>query len=199
MRPIPHLILWRLGLARAETQTTEAERDCLARYAKGRARLVEIGVWHGVTTRRLRAAMTHDGWLYAVDPYAKGRLGFSAQRYIAQRTVQKVRNGNVRWVRQTGQAAGKAHAAAGGDPVDFVFIDGDHSYDGLRGDWEAWVDLIAPGGLVTLHDSRSTPERDIEDAGSVRYTRDVIVQDNRFEVVETVDSLTVLRRREKPA
>lgn len=199
MRPIPHLILWRLGLARAETQTTEAERDCLARYAEGRARLVEIGVWHGVTTRRLRAVMARDGLLYAVDPYAKGRLGFSAQRYIAQRVVRKVRNGNVRWVRQTGQAAGKAHVAAGGDPVDFVFIDGDHSYEALRGDWEAWADLIAPGGIVTLHDSQSTPERDIDDAGSVCYTRDVIVRDSRFEVVETVDSLTVLRRREEPA
>lgn len=36
--------------------------------------------------------------------------------------------------------------------------------------------------------------RQIEDAGSARYTREVISQDPRFEVVEVVDTLTVLRR-----
>ena len=194
MRVIPHLILWRLGLARAETQTTEAERECLARHATARCRLVEIGVWHGVTTRRLCAAMARDGVLYAVDPYRKGRLGFSAQRYIAQRELRRSRCRTVRWIRMTGAAAGRAHAAAGGDPVDFLFIDGDHSYDGLKGDWEAWSDQVAPGGVVALHDSRSTPERSIDDAGSVQFTREVILRDPRFESVDVVDSLTVVRR-----
>ncbi len=83
--------------------------------------------------------------------------------------------------------------------VDFVFIDGDHSYDGLRGDWEAWSPLIAPGGCVALHDSRSTPNNNIDDAGSVHFTRDVILNDPRFEVVDVVDSLTVMRRLETAA
>jgi hypothetical protein len=30
--------------------------------------------------------------------------------------------------------------------VDFVFIDGDHSYDGLRADWLGWSMLVMPGG-----------------------------------------------------
>src|SRR5207247_8511624 len=112
---------------KAETQTTDSERECLARHAAGKRHLVEIGVWHGVTTRRLRHAMAADAVLFAVDPYAKGRLGFSAQRYIAHRSVAGVRQGEVRWVRLTGASAGQRHAAAGLLPVDFIFIDGDHS------------------------------------------------------------------------
>jgi predicted O-methyltransferase YrrM len=194
MRVLLHLILWRLGLAAAESQTTIAERECLARCAAGRRRLAEIGVWHGVTTRRLRAAMAPDGELLAIDPYPAGRLGFSAQRYIAHHEVAGVKNGHVRWIRATGVETARRIAAARNAPVDFLFIDGDHTYEGLRDDWESWSDLMAPNGLVALHDSRSTPARNIDGAGSVRYTNEVILRDGRFVSAGAVDSLTILRR-----
>jgi predicted O-methyltransferase YrrM len=37
---------------------------------------------------------------------------------------------------------------------DFVFIDGDHSEEGCRLDWDLWHPLVAPGGLLVLHDAR---------------------------------------------
>ena len=110
MRVVSHYIAWTIGLAPATTQTTTAERDCLARHATGRRRLVEIGVWHGVTTRRLRAAMHPQGVLSAVDPFPVGRLGFSVQQHIAHREVDAVANGHVAWLRTTGDAAARDHA-----------------------------------------------------------------------------------------
>lgn len=189
MRVLSHYVAWTMGLAPATTQTTTAERDCLARYATGRRRLVEIGVWHGVTTRRLRAAMHAQGILSAVDPFPVGRLGFSVQQHIAHREVNSIANGRVVWLRTTGAVAARDH-----QPVDFVFIDGDHSEQGLLADWRAWSPLVEAGGIVALHDSRSTPERPIPDAGSVKVTSEVILRDERFTVVDTVDSLTVLQR-----
>ena len=47
---------------------------------------------------------------------------------------------------------------------------------------------------MALHDSRPTPTRPIHDAGSVRYTAEVVRADSRFHVVDQVDSLTVLER-----
>ncbi|HKQ99113.1 MAG TPA: class I SAM-dependent methyltransferase, partial [Pyrinomonadaceae bacterium] len=181
--------------AKAETQTTEAERDCLSRQAAGRKRLVEIGVWHGVTTHRLRSVMSPEGVLLGIDPYPPGRLGFSAQWYIARTEVSKISNGSMQWVRLTGIEAAQRYAADAGEPVDFIFIDGDHSYDGLRGDWEAWSGLVAPGGIVALHDSCSSATRQIDDAGSAVYTRNVILKDGRFEKVEAVDTLIIMRRK----
>ena len=196
MRVITHLLLWKLGLAEAETQTTDAERDCLTRHASGKRRLIEIGVWHGVTTCRLRQAMASDGVIFGIDPYPKGRLGFSAQRHIARREVAKIPNGMMRWVRLTGVEAARNHDSLGVGPVDFIFIDGDHSFEGLRGDWEAWSPLVAARGIVALHDSCSTAHRQIDEAGSVIYTKEIIRRDPRFELVEIIDSLTVLRRNE---
>jgi len=194
MRVMTHFLLWRLGLAKAETQTSEAERACLARHASGKRMLVEIGVWHGVTTCRLRSAMSPEGVLLGVDPYPVGRLGFSAQWHIARHEVSKISNGSVQWVRLTGVEAARLYAA-NGVAIDFIFIDGEHTYDGLRADWEAWSGLVAPGGVVALHDSCSSAARSIEDAGSVIYTREVIMPDARFEHLETVDTLTVMQRR----
>lgn len=190
MKVLSHYIAWTIGLAPATTQTTTSERDCLARYAAGRRRVVEIGVWHGVTTKRLRSVMHPDGVLTAVDPFPVGRLGFSVQQQIARREVASVDNGEVAWLRTTGLAAARDHGR-----VDFVFIDGDHSEQGLLADWQAWSPLVEPGGVIALHDSRSTPERLIDDAGSVKVTNEVILRDARFAMVDAVDSLTVLRRR----
>jgi predicted O-methyltransferase YrrM len=190
MQVLVHFGLWRVGLAKPETQTTEAERECLGHHAAGKRRLAEIGVWHGVTTCRLRRAMAADAAIFAIDPYPPGRLGFSMHRIIAHREVSKVLNGSVHWVPKTG-----AEAAAGlrnSGPFDFVFIDGDHSYEGIQADWEGWRGMLAPGGVIALHDSRSTPERPIEDAGSVRFTSEVILHDPGFTVAAEVDSLTVV-------
>lgn len=189
MRVLTHYVKWRLGLADAETQTTRAERDCLARHASGRRRVVEIGVWHGVTTKRLRCVMDPAGILTAVDPFPPGRLGFSFQERIARCEVDSVPTGQVAWIRSTGANAARDHAS-----VDFVFIDGDHSEEGLLADWRAWSPLVESGGIVALHDSRSSNERLIDDAGSVKVTNDVILPDRRFDLIDAVDTLTVLRR-----
>lgn len=195
VRPLPHLLLWALGFRAAETQTTADERAALARYAQGRTPIVEIGVWHGVTTAVLRQAMRADGILWAVDPFPTGRLGFSPQKPIAQSEVARVTNGTVRWIRSTGQAAAAQYQREQRERVSLIFVDGDHSYDGLAGDWFAWKPLLAPGGLVCLHDSRSTPRRDIEHAGSVKATKGIVLQDRDFEPIDEVDSLTVVRKR----
>lgn len=198
MRPLPHFLLWLAGARSAETQTTERERAALSARATGRAILVEIGVWHGATTAVLRKAMAPTGMLWAVDPFPPGRLGFSLQRPIARSEVRRVPNGRVRWIRTTGVEAAEVFLREGGPQVDLIFIDGDHSYDGLLSDWRAWSPLVASGGVVCLHDSRSTPERPIDDAGSVRATSEVVRKDPAFELVDEIDSLTVVRKRATP-
>ncbi len=37
-------------------------------------------------------------------------------------------------------------------PLDFLFIDADHTCDGVREDYEAYGPLLRPGGLIAFHD-----------------------------------------------
>lgn len=39
-----------------------------------------------------------------------------------------------------------------GRHVDFLLIDGDHTYEGAKRDWELYEPFVAPGGLIALHD-----------------------------------------------
>lgn len=194
MRVLPHLLLYQLGLAQAQTPAFPGEITCILRHAAGRRRLVEIGVFHGWMTRRLREVMAADGILYAVDPFFRGRLGFSAHRVIARQEVSRVPNGRVQWMRCTGAEAGRLHAAANEPPVDFVFVDADNTYEGRKGDWDAWSGRVAPGGVMLLHASQSSPTYNIDHAGSVHHTRDVALMDPRYTLAESVDNLVVLRR-----
>ena len=43
-------------------------------------------------------------------------------------------------------------SALAGREVDFLMIDGDHSYDGVRRDFELYGPLVRDGGLVAFHD-----------------------------------------------
>lgn len=190
-----HYLLHRLGLAPAGTQTSPAEQQALLRWADGKRRLVEIGVWHGANTRRLRDAMAEAGVITGVDPFPPGRLGVSFPLGIARREIARSRRGRFELIRATSADAARRWES----PIDFLFIDGDHSYEGLREDWEGWASFIAPGGVVCLHDSRATAQRAISDAGSVRYTAEVISRDPRFETAEIVETLTVLVRKRDPS
>ncbi len=186
-----HFLRWRLGLAPAETQTSTAERAAIARHARGKASCVEIGVWHGVNTRNIREVMAATAVLTGVDPFPPGRLGFSFPMIIAKHECARSRRGTFRLLRCTSAEAAARWTA----PIDFLFVDGDHSYEALRADWEGWSPHLLPGGIACLHDSRPTAARPIHAAGSVRFTDEVILKDPRFEVLESVETLLVLRRR----
>ena len=38
----------------------------------------------------------------------------------------------------------------------FLFIDGDHTSEGVKRDWEMYSQLVRPGGLVAFHDIASS-------------------------------------------
>ena len=39
------------------------------------------------------------------------------------------------------------------EPLDFLFVDGWHEYDGVKRDSQVWLPKVKQGGIVVLHDS----------------------------------------------
>lgn len=143
---------------------------------------------HGVTTALLRSVMHPEGTITGIDPHPPGRLGLSFERRIATREVAKHPTGRAVLLRKLSHEAVVDWAA----PIDFLFIDGDHSWAGIDRDWRDWSGWVAPGGKVALHDSRSVPSR--PDLDSIRYIQGVILRDRRFRQIDAVEGLTVLER-----
>ena len=44
-----------------------------------------------------------------------------------------------------------------GHPIDLLFIDGDHHYEGARRDYDLYEPLVAKGGLIAFHDTARQP------------------------------------------
>ncbi|MFZ4594999.1 MAG: class I SAM-dependent methyltransferase [Verrucomicrobiaceae bacterium] len=55
----------------------------------------------------------------------------------------------------------KAEDFLQGDKLDLLFIDGDHTYAGVKRDFELWSPLVRPGGHVLFHDI--LPHKDLPD------------------------------------
>jgi hypothetical protein len=70
-------------------------------------------------------------------------------------------------------------------PIDFLFIDGDHSYAGCKGDMDHWIPFVKSGGIVAWHDYEGVhwPE--------VKRAVDELVD---WPVIARVDSLMVKRK-----
>ena len=185
-----HVCRYFAGLDQADTQTTEAERGCLAEIARGKQRAVEIGVYEGVGTRTIANHMDPRGVLYAVDPFLAGRLGIRWNELIARREISKAR-GRVEIVRAfSHEAVGQIEGC-----FDLLFIDGDHSDDGIFRDWSDWSSRVQQGGIVALHDTRPSPHNPgVETLGSYRYFESDIRHDPRFRLTRQVDTLSILER-----
>lgn len=48
--------------------------------------------------------------------------------------------------------------ALGGRQLDFLFIDGDHTYEGVKLDFEMYGPLVRPGGMIAFHDVLAHPD-----------------------------------------
>jgi len=68
----------------------------------------------------------------------------------------------------------------GDDHVDVLFIDGDHTYDGVKQDFETYAPLVRPGGIIGCHDICNHGRPDVQvDAWwkSLRVDKQEIITD----------------------
>jgi|SRR5579862_1190851 len=136
-------ILWLLGHIRREAPRT----------------IVEIGTDEGGTLFLWSRAAPSDAVLVAVDTRPLGPLGRLSRYALVRRAF--ARNGQrIEFLlpRDSHDPATveELRAILSGVPIDFLFIDGDHTYDGVRCDFELYSPLVRPGGIIALHDIAST-------------------------------------------
>lgn len=58
-----------------------------------------------------------------------------------------------------------------GDKIDLLFIDGDHSYEGVKSDFDMYAPLVKDGGIIAFHDIVSGPRENV--GGVPRLWREI--------------------------
>jgi predicted O-methyltransferase YrrM len=56
-----------------------------------------------------------------------------------------------------------------GNQLDFLFIDGDHTYEGVKKDYEMYSPLVRKGGIIAFHDIRTVRE----DCGVMQFWSEI--------------------------
>jgi predicted O-methyltransferase YrrM len=115
--------------------------------------VVEIGRFRGGSTVIIAAALER-GVLQSYDiDVRQGRDGAELDRQL---TGVLERYGLTERVRL--HVADSRGAEPPRAPVDILFVDGDHSEDGVRADLEHWRPQLRPGGHLLFHDAIDAPD-----------------------------------------
>lgn len=71
----------------------------------------------------------------------------------------------------------------GGRKIDFMFIDADHTYEGLKQDFEVYSPLVSQSGIVAFHDI--VPHPTDSSYGVAEFWREIKTQYEHDEIVES--------------
>lgn len=129
------------------------------------SRILEIGTWMG-TTAILWAAMVsrHEGGrVYCCD------LSFFYGTFAAYdgKTYDKLMYKDTGYEKYITELMGDTHDPAyitrvhkevGPGTIDLMFIDGDHTYEGVKADFYNFSPLVKKGGYVAFHDILKTAD-----------------------------------------
>jgi predicted O-methyltransferase YrrM len=158
----------------ASLQRRSEIRMLLERLAALQPRaLVEIGTARGGTLFLLTRVAADDATIVSVDlPGGEFGGGYARRRTLLYRQFAR-QHQRLRLIRGDSAApstVARVQATVGG-AIDFLFIDGDHRYDGVRRDFESYAPLVRPGGLIAIHDIVPGP---VELVGDVpRFWREI--------------------------
>jgi len=78
--------------------------------------------------------------------------------------------------------------------VHMLFVDGDHSYEGVKADIAGWTPKIAPGGVVAFHDFKTEPRVARKHAGIKKAILEWEKLTTEWELIDAPGSLRAYRR-----
>jgi len=113
---------------------------------RGILKMLEVGRFMGGSTLLLAQALGGGGKLFSVD---------LAPRADSVLSATLVRWG---WASRVDLIVGNSHKVEmPGTKLDAIFIDGDHSYEGVKGDFDHWAPSLRNDGYMFFHDDAPRP------------------------------------------
>ncbi|MEM1165672.1 MAG: class I SAM-dependent methyltransferase [Planctomycetota bacterium] len=139
-----------------EGQLSMEEVRFLLTTARGRRTIVEIGSFRGKSTVILALGSTDvNGHVTAIDPHirtaASGTDYGPADLEAFHGTVDRWAVGD-RIEHLTVRSEDARPRWSADRPIDLLWIDGDHTYEGVRRDLDDWRELVGPSGIIACHD-----------------------------------------------
>ncbi len=156
----------------------------------GGGRIVEIGSFKGRSTVMLAKVARHYGLppVVAIDPHTfdsaelqEHRSSPSASSY--SEFLSSLESAGVSDMVEVRRAYSAEVAAGWERPISFLWIDGDHTYQGARLDFDGFAPYLLAGGIIAFHDALH------EFAGPIRVFVEDVLGSARFGAAGFVRSI----------
>lgn len=179
----------------------------LQKYAKEAVNLItEIGCAYGGSSLLFMLGKKKNTRVVSIDPFVKDSMGeFQASEELCSKYVKKalVDLGKDDDVKDWKLIPDFSYEVVKkwNEKIDLLFIDGDHTYEAVKQDFEEWFPFVKKGGVIVFHDSNKTmgsPE-DKYSFGWPGPTKLVKELENnpKVSVIYRVYSLSFLRKNEE--
>lgn len=159
--------------------------------------IVEIGSWRGKSTYCLAKGSNRYTKIIAIDPFDYSGEPGSKEEYESKRSgidpLSEFKKNVLKFL-----VMGKIEIKKGFSrdfvhdigKIDLLFIDGDHSIEGCRFDYDNYSPKIKSGGFLLFHDYRVGRN----DLGPVWVVNNLVLKSGKFKKVGSYDSLIVFKR-----
>lgn len=160
--------------------------------------LLEIGPWKGRSTLAIASVLTGDHRLWTIDHFCGSPEHQRGQRFY--RSPRYTRRGGL-WIYPelienivafdmqdkviVLPLDSKLAAYVVDDNFCFVYIDGDHSYEGISADWNLWSSHLEIGGVCLFHDCFYAP---------IKRLLDILKRSEDLEIAGQVKNLLAFRK-----
>ncbi len=92
----------------------------------------------------------YSGRVWTVDIYPRRDLRIASKNIHdsgVEHLITQCRGTTESWTARLAKVA----------PFNFIFIDADHSYDGVKSDWKNYSPMLSGDGLIAFHDTNAEP------------------------------------------
>lgn len=123
--------------------------------------VLELGTAHGGNLFLLTKIAEGAGSIISIDlPNGDFGGGYFARKQAVYRrfgsdgqTIHLIRNDS-----HVPETRTQVESILGTEKIDVLFIDADHTYEGVKADFELYSSLVGPGGIIGFHDIANPPE-----------------------------------------
>lgn len=159
----------------------------LARACTGKGAIVEIGSFKGKSTIWLAKGSLAgaEAKVVAIDPHTGSAEHRQSEQpvWTYDEFLANLRRAGVEEAVMPVVATSAEAAERFDQPVELLFIDGDHRYEMVRQDFDLWFPRLLEGGYLLMHDT-------IRWEGPRRVARESIYRSRSFRNVGFVHSIT---------
>lgn len=119
---------------------------------KGNGVIVEIGSWCGKSLTIITTGALKNGFnskIYSIDPFltSKDEPNGKYETFIQNLKKNNLDN-KITHIKEKSQIAGLNF----NEIIEFIFIDGFHTYDAVKKDFDLFYPKIIEGGYIAIHD-----------------------------------------------